>query len=380
MLKKLITAVLFTLLAVMTVFAQSTEEPPSGAPLVEASRLRTAHYVYDLTPVDVYVDGELVLEDLSHLMTSPHVELAAGEHEVAFVPAEGELDDALLPAQTVTLEGGKDYVLALIGQADDESVTPLLIDETEAVASVRDEAVEASYAILIHGISDGPAIDFSLDGEVLHEDIAFGEYRVIPVTVGPHDIVVTFADDPESVLFENRGETPPSADLLLLTVMVGSYPDALDVTGAVSRLPEENLLTLLATYTEEANGYSFNTLLELIDLAGLTEALSQESRLTLFAPTDAAFAALPQADLEALREDPDALADLLRGHVVEDLFITPGIEDGAELETLSGGVITVSVEDDQIRLNDSAAIVAGGFPAVVNGNLIVIDTVLTPTD
>jgi uncharacterized surface protein with fasciclin (FAS1) repeats len=374
MLRKLI--FVFAVFMLLGAGLSAQEASPEASAFVQGSRLRFAHYVWDAPQVDVYINGQPVVEALEFLRTTPYSELSAGEHSIQFVPSGETLETSLLEPIMLELNPQEDYVIALIGQLADESLQPLVANETLAVAEFQDSAVPASYAILVHGISDAPAIDFYMDDELLREAISFGKYAVIPVSVEPHDIVVTFADDPESVLFENRGETPPSPDLLLLTVMVGTYPDGLDVTGAVSRLPQQNILTQLAQYTVEKDGFAFTTLLQAIEVAGLSETLSEEGEFTLVAPTDEAFSKLAPEELEALLNNPEALTELLTYHLIPQLFTTPNIQDGTELLTQQGMPVQVMLDGEEVYLNGIAKILKGGFPVVVNGNILVVDSVL----
>jgi uncharacterized surface protein with fasciclin (FAS1) repeats len=345
-----------------------------GAQSEGIARIRAAHYALDVPAVDVLVDDVLIAEALAFQAATQHIAVEAGEHRIRFVT-----DESVSVEATVTLDAETDYTIAQIGQLADDSARLLVIDERAAVADVRVADEPASYAVLVHGISNGPAVDFSLDGEELISGLTFGEYEIVRVTQAPHDIVVTFADDPDAVLFENSGETPPSNNLLLLTVMAGSYPDALDVTGAVSRLPNYSVLDFLTTYQDEA-GNSFTTLLEAIEIAGLTETLAQERAFTLFAPTDAAFAQLPPETLELLFAYPAALREVLLGHVVGDVFSARDLTDTLTLTTEQGGAVVVTRAGEGYTINGDAAVLFGTFPAVVNGNVIGIDRLLLPQD
>ncbi len=364
-----IAAVLSFVLLVVGVAAQPPQPPDT--------RLRVAHYVLDAPEIDVYVDGERLVDALSFLKASPHLDIASGEHELVIVPTGQPLEDALLEPLALTLEKGNDYTVALIGQVADESWRAQLINESALVAGARDLENPASYAILLHGISDGPTVDFTMDGEKRIAGLSFGEYEVVAVSLAPHDILVTFSDDPDQILFQNSAETPPSNDLLLFTVMVGAYPDQLDVSGAVSRLPDRTILDFLASFTETDEA-QFTVLLAAIEAAGLTETLAQEGIFTLFAPTDAAFAQLPQGALEALLADPEALEALLRYHVVPDIFTTRDLEAPITFVTLADAELTVAPEEGGFVVNNSAQILFGGFPVVMNGNVIAVDAVLFP--
>jgi len=346
---------------------------PALAQESAGARLRFAHYVLDLAAVDVFVDGSPLAEGLEFLKASPHADVSAGTHEISFVLA-GEPVTA--PAQII-LAPGSDYTIALIGQSQDETLQPVLINESELVASLRNPQAPASYAILLHGISDGPTIDLSVDGAKLLQELSFGEYGVVPISLAPHDILVTFSEEPDRVLFENKGETPPANDLLLLTVMVGSYPDALDVSGAVSRLPNRTVLDFLSTYTD-AEGNTFNTLLAALEAAGLSESLAQESAITLFAPTDAAFAALPPETQALLFAYPAALREVLLGHVVDEVFTTRSLQQALTVTSRGGSSITITPTASGLQVNKDAALLFGGFPVVTNGNVIGIDQLLIP--
>ena len=85
---------------------------------------------------------------------------------------------------------------------------------------------------------------------------------------------------------------------------------------------------------------SFNTLLAAAEAAGLVEALSAPGPLTVFAPTDDAFAALPEGTVENLLkpENKDQLAAILTYHVVGQKIMSGDIPDATtEVETLSSG-------------------------------------------
>ncbi len=124
---------------------------------------------------------------------------------------------------------------------------------------------------------------------------------------------------------------------------------------------------------------SFTTLLAAAEAAELAETLSGEGPFTVFAPTDDAFAALPEGTVEALLEDPDTLSEILLYHVVEGEVLA---EDVVELEsatTVQGGDVSITVEDDTVLLNDETEVVETDIEAS-NGVIHVIDSVLLPPD
>ncbi len=119
---------------------------------------------------------------------------------------------------------------------------------------------------------------------------------------------------------------------------------------------------------------SFTTLLAAAEAAGLVETLSGEGPLTVFAPTDEAFAALPEGTVEGLLADTDALTAVLTYHVVAGAVMSTDLTDGMTAATVNGADITVSL--DPVMIND-ANVVAADIEAS-NGVIHVIDSVLLP--
>jgi uncharacterized surface protein with fasciclin (FAS1) repeats len=149
--------------------------------------------------------------------------------------------------------------------------------------------------------------------------------------------------------------------------------------------------TAPGTIVEVAQGdETFSTLVEAVTAAELAETLSGEGPYTVFAPTDDAFAALPEGTLEQLTtEDTDTLKSILTYHVVEGSMdaaaVTSAIEDAGEeglvLTTVNGGEITATMVGGSVMLTDatgeSATVTATDVEAS-NGVIHVIDAVMMP--
>jgi uncharacterized surface protein with fasciclin (FAS1) repeats len=136
--------------------------------------------------------------------------------------------------------------------------------------------------------------------------------------------------------------------------------------------PKENILEAAA-----ATG-RFETLGRAIEAAGLAGVLSEEGPLTLFAPTDKAFAKMPSEDLRALLDDKARLRQLLNFHVVPSKVRAPRKRLPSSVTTLDGKQleIAVVVEDGGYRVGD-ARIVKTNIRAS-NGVIHAIDTILMP--
>ena len=162
------------------------------------------------------------------------------------------------------------------------------------------------------------------------------------------------------------------------------------MTDAAS--PTEAPMTTAAPATSDADivdtaiaAGDFTTLVAAVQAAGLEETLRGDGPFTVFAPTDEAFAALPEGTVETLLEDPTGqLSDILTYHVVPGEVLAADVAglDGQTVTTVNGATITVGVADDgTVTLTDAAgnevAVVATDVQAS-NGVTHVIDGVLMP--
>ena len=121
----------------------------------------------------------------------------------------------------------------------------------------------------------------------------------------------------------------------------------------------------------------FTTLVAAVEAAGLVDALKGEGPFTVFAPTDAAFAALPAGTLESLLADPSGdLTQILLYHVVPGQVMAADVTDGLQATTLQGGVVTFTVADGGVKINDANIVVTD--IAATNGVIHVIDAVILP--
>lgn len=125
---------------------------------------------------------------------------------------------------------------------------------------------------------------------------------------------------------------------------------------------------------------SFNTLLKAVEAAGLTGALSGQGKgpLTVFAPTDEAFAKLPAGTLENLLkpENKDKLRRILTYHVVAGEVQAADVVKLQSAKAVSGDTIAVHVKDGKVHV-DNANVIKTDIKAS-NGVIHVIDAVILP--
>jgi uncharacterized surface protein with fasciclin (FAS1) repeats len=132
--------------------------------------------------------------------------------------------------------------------------------------------------------------------------------------------------------------------------------------------------------TAAARG-TFRTLGGAIRAAGLVDLISGKGPFTLFAPTDEAFARMPQLERDALLNDKASLADVLTYHLVRDRVKAPSVGSPRTATTVNGATITITVKNRGFKrrgfkVND-AKIVKTEILAS-NGVIHAIDSVLIP--
>lgn len=176
-----------------------------------------------------------------------------------------------------------------------------------------------------------------------------------------------------------------SAVALALAACAGEETDAATTdTAAEAAAPA-------GTIVEVAQGNeAFSTLVAAVVAAELGETLSGEGPFTVFAPTDDAFAKLPEGTVEALvTDDIETLTSILTYHVVEGAVdaatliaaIEEAGDEGFTVTTVGGGTFTAAVVEGAVVLTDAAGnavTVTATDVEASNGLIHVIDTVLMP--
>ena len=119
------------------------------------------------------------------------------------------------------------------------------------------------------------------------------------------------------------------------------------------------------------------TLVAAVTQAGLVEPLNSAPELTVFAPADPAFEAIPKKDLKAVLADKEMLGSILKHHVVGEQ-ISPD-ELSGEFETLNGDKLTINGSGEMATIGDEKAQVLCGNVPTANATVYVIDTVLMPS-
>ena len=189
-------------------------------------------------------------------------------------------------------------------------------------------------------------------------------------TLNGEDIAIRY--DGEN-LFINESKVI-AADVPFLNRGVIHVIDAVLIPPSFNPVPAKDIVD-----TAVAAG-NFKTLVAAVQVAGLVDALKAPGSLTVFAPTDAAFAKLP-ADLIAALLKPEnkaKLTEILTYHVLAGKVLSADALklDGAEVATLGGAKIKISVRSGMLFINESKVIAADVLAS--NGVIHAIDAVLIP--
>jgi len=123
---------------------------------------------------------------------------------------------------------------------------------------------------------------------------------------------------------------------------------------------------------------SFNTLVAAVKAAGLVDTLKSDGPFTVFAPTDEAFAKLPEGtvDMLLLPENKEKLVSILTYHVVSGKVSAADVMKIDSAKTVQGQDVMVKVVDGKVMIDDAQVVIADVEAS--NGVIHVIDTVIMP--
>lgn len=124
------------------------------------------------------------------------------------------------------------------------------------------------------------------------------------------------------------------------------------------------------------NAGNFNTLVKAVQAAGLVDTLKGKGPFTVFAPTDEAFAKLPEGTLESLLKDKEKLTAILTYHVVPGKVMAKDVMKLDSAKTVQGQMVTIDTSNGVMV--DNARVVKTDIETS-NGVIHVIDTVIIPS-
>jgi len=199
-----------------------------------------------------------------------------------------------------------------------------------------------------------------INGAVLSTDLTDGQ---VATTLNGSDITVTINNG----VFINGTSQVIVADIAASNGVVHVVNEVLSSTPVLQ----------YTIWDVIQNSPDHNTLEAVVGLAGLDGALDSPGAFTVFAPTDAAFALVPQPIIDALIADPTGiLTFILTYHVVPSVALSTDLSDGQVVTTLSGVDVNVSIINGSVFINHAQVIVAD--IVTDNGVVHVIDAVIAP--
>lgn len=122
---------------------------------------------------------------------------------------------------------------------------------------------------------------------------------------------------------------------------------------------------------------SFNTLVAAVQAAGLDGTLASDGPFTVFAPTDDAFAKLPEGTVEGLLADKEKLTAILTYHVVAGKVMAADVVNLTEAPTVQGQNVNIDASNGSVKVNDANVVQAD--IECDNGVIHVIDSVILPS-
>lgn len=171
----------------------------------EQEGVRVVHLSPDAPPVDVYIDDEMLFENVEPFATqSDYLPYESGDHIASFVPTGERLEEAVLE-ERVELESGE-YTLAAIGELCAASGHSLGMSQFDDDNSPTEEGAARIRAV--HAAPDTPAVDVVMDGERLIEGVEFGEESSTEIPADEGIIGINEAGDDETFA---RFEIEPDA-------------------------------------------------------------------------------------------------------------------------------------------------------------------------
>jgi transforming growth factor-beta-induced protein len=239
-----------------------------------------------------------------------------------------------------------------------------------------------AFAALPEGALDGLLADTEALSSVLLYHVVSGVVKAADVVSLDGQEVATLSGETVEVMLD--GENVMINDATVVITDIEGSNGVIHVVDAVILPPADDMAdaemeemdqTIVDIAVSDEN---FSTLVTALDAAGLVEALQGEGPFTVFAPTNDAFAALPEGALDALLADTEALTDVLLYHVADDKAMAADVVelDGQKVDTLLGQYLDIMIDGDAVMV-DNAQVTVTDIEAS-NGVIHVIDTVLLP--
>ncbi|WP_419146812.1 fasciclin domain-containing protein [Pseudoalteromonas 'SMAR'] len=300
-------------------------------------------------------------------------------------------------------------LLSACSDDDDQTITPPTPPPVVEETSIYDAAKAAGSFNTLVAALEATGLDATLDDTgssftvfaptddafaLLGEDTINGlladpdtlsnilTYHVIGSEVNAEAAVAAAGQTVETVNGANIALSLNGDSLLVNTATVTQTDITTDngiihVIDAVLMPPQEATADMTIAEVAASAG-NFDTLLQAAEVARLSGALAGSDDLTVFAPTDAAFAALGQDTINTLLANPDVLGDILKQHIVSGKVdaVTAMSLNGQSAQTLLGNSLPITIDAETDLLKFAGVSVTQTDIAAANGIIHVIDAVI----
>ena len=315
------------------------------------------------------VTGDVIIESIDAVGVTTRLPVPLGPRPPA-IAAPGELSSGPDGGVLLVVPVG---VIGWTGQGAPGTQVEALVDGQEAGVAVVDES--GNWSLPLDLPPGDHTVQFnSLDaaGVLLAAGQALTVSAGAATLEGPGTPIAeaTAAEPTPAGESTSAVESTPVTEATVIaeaTLPAEATPTA--GTTPAAELPADTIPAALQSQPELA------TLLAAVQAAGLAEALAGPGVFTVFAPTNDAFAALPQPVVDALLANPTALSQLLQYHIVRGRHTAAQLRT-VQPATLNGRLLTIAPEGDGITINGAAVLAAD--VAAGNGLLHVIDRILLP--
>ena len=315
------------------------------------------------------VTGDVIIESIDAVGVTTRLPVPLGPRPPA-IAAPGELSSGPDGGVLLVVPVG---VIGWTGQSAPGTQVEALVDGQEAGVAVVDES--GNWSLPLDLPPGDHTVQFnSLDaaGVLLAAGQALTVSAGAATLEGPGTPIAeaTAAEPTPAGESTSAVESTPVTEATVIaeaTLPAEATPTA--GTTPAAELPADTIPAALQSRPELA------TLLAAVQAAGLAEALAGPGVFTVFAPTNDAFAALPQPVVDALLANPTALSQLLQYHIVRGRHTAAQLRT-VQPATLNGRLLTIAPEGDGITINGAAVLAAD--VAAGTGLLHVIDRILLP--
>lgn len=282
-----------------------------------------------------------------------------------------------LSAATLPLRAGENDIVTTAVEAGSFKTLAAAVEAAGLVETLQGEGPFTVFAPTDDAFAKLPAgtVETLLKPENKSQLIAVLTYHVVSGKVAAADVVNL---DAAGTVNGQRVDIKVEDGKVFVDQAQVMTPDIACSNGIIHVIDEVILPSSDTIPQVAANSGSFSTLLAAAEAAGLVGALAGEGPLTVFAPTDEAFAALPEGTVESLLkpENKGKLAAILKYHVVAGRKFSTDLANGQPVETLQGASVALKIDNGQPRIGN-ADVVATDIDAS-NGVIHVIDAVLLP--